>query len=74
MKARGNGLIAVESRPRNPEDRGSIPRRSSALSIVAELLRSTFSLVLCLAIVTTALHVHCGLGQLGPLPTSGNDK
>ena len=76
---RGNGL-AVESRPRNPEVRGSIPRlgscRSSLISIErAELLSSTPSLVLCCAwLVTMALHVHCGLGQLSPLPTSGDDK
>ena len=67
---------------RNPEGRGSIPRlgsrRSSLISIEhAELLRSTPSLVLCCAwLVTMALHVHChcGLGQLSPLPTSGDDK
>ena len=36
---------------------------------------STPSLVLCCAwLVTMALHVHCGLGQLDPLPTSGDDK
>ena len=41
----------------------------------AELLRSTPSLVLCCAwLVTMALHVHGGLGQLSPLPTSGDDK
>ena len=41
----------------------------------AELLRSTPSLVLCCAwLVTMALHVHCGLGQLSPLPTSEDDK
>ena len=50
--------------------------RSSLISIEhAELLRSTLSLVLCCAwLVTIALHVHCGLGQLSPLPTSGDDK
>ena len=41
----------------------------------AELLRSTPSLVLCCAwLVTTTLHVHCSLGQLSPLSTSGDDK
>ena len=76
---RGNDL-AVESSSRNPEGRGSIPclgsRRSSLISIEpAELLSSTPSLVLCCAwLVTMALHVHCGLGQLGPLPTSGDDE
>ena len=36
---------------------------------------STPSLVLCCAwLVTMALHVHCGLGKLSPLPTSGDDK
>ena len=41
----------------------------------AELLRSTPTLVLCCAwLVTMSLHVHCGLGQLCPLPTSGDDK
>ena len=51
-------------------------RRSSLISIEhAELLRSTPSLVLCCAwLVTMALHVHGGLGQLSPLPTSGDDK
>ena len=76
---RGNGLV-VESWPRNPEVRGSIPRlgsrRSSLISIEhAELLRSTPSLVLCYAwLVAMALHAHCGLGQLSPLPTFGDDK
>ena len=76
---RGDGL-EVEPMSRNPEGRGSIPRlgslRSSLISIEhAELLRSTPSLVLCCAwLVTMALHVHCGLGQLSPLPTSGDDK
>ena len=43
--------------------------------IYAELLRSTPSLVLyCAWLVTMALHAHCGLGQLSPLPTSGDDK
>ena len=33
------------------------------------------SLVLCCAwLVTMALHVHCGLGQFSPLPTSGDDE
>ena len=76
---RGDGL-EVESMSRNPEGRGSIPRlgsrRSSLISIEhAELLRSTPSLVRCCVwLVTMALHVHCGLGQLSPLPTSGDDK
>ena len=76
---RGDGL-EVESRPRNPGGRGSIPRlgsrRSSLISIEhAELLRSTPSLVpCCVWLVTMALHVHGGLGQLSPLPTSGDDK
>ena len=65
---------------RNPEGRGSIPRlggrRSSLISNEhAELLRSTPSLVhCCVWLVTMALHVHWGLGQLSPLPTSGDDK
>ena len=76
---RGNRL-AVEPTSWNPEVRGSIPclgsRRSPLISIEhAELLRSTPSLVLCCAwLVTMALHVHCGLSQLSPLPTSGDDK
>ena len=51
-------------------------RRSSLISIEhAELLRSTPLLVLCCAwLVTMALHVHCSLGQLSPLPTSEDDK
>ena len=63
-----------------PGVRGSIPRlgsrRSSLISIEhAELLRSTPSLVLCCVwLVTMALHVHFGLGQLSPLPTSGDDE
>ena len=28
----------------------------------------------CVWLVTMALHVHYGLGQLSPLPTSGDDK
>ena len=76
---RGDSL-EVEPMSRNPEGRGSIPRlgsrRSSLISIEhAELLRSTPSLMLCCVwLVTMALHVHCGLGQLSPLPTSGDDK
>ena len=72
--------LAVEPMSRNPEGRGSIPRLGSRRSLLisnehAELLRSTPSLVLCCAwLVTMALHVHCGLGQLSPLPTSVNDK
>ena len=78
-QGRGDGL-EVESMSRNPEGRGSIPRlgsrRSSLISIEhAELLRSTPSLVQCCVwLVTMALHVYCGLGQLSPLPTSGDDK
>ena len=78
-EGRGDGL-EVEPMARNPEGRGSIPRlgsrRSSLISIEhAELLRSTPSLVLCCVwLVTMALHVHGGLGQLSPLPTSGDDK
>ena len=50
--------------------------KSSLISIeYAELMRSTPSLVLCCAwLVTMTLHVHCGLGQLNPLPTFGDDK
>ena len=78
VKGRGNGL-EVEPISRNPEGRGSIPhlgsRRSSLISIEhAELLRSTPLLVLCCAwLVYKTLHVLCGLGQLSPLPTSGDD-
>ena len=78
-QGRGDGL-EVEPMSRNPEGRGSIPRlgsrRSSLISIEhVELLRSTPSLGLCCAwLVTMALHVHGGLGQLSPLPTSGDDK
>ena len=76
---RGDGL-EVEPMSRNPEGRGSIPRlgsrRSSLISIEhVELLRSTTSLVLCCAwLVTMVFLVHGGLGQLSPLPTSGDDK
>ena len=75
LSGRGDGL-AVESTSRNREGRGSIPRRSPLISIEhAELLRSTPSLVLCCVwLVTMALHVHRGLGQLSPSPTSGDDK
>ena len=79
FEGRGNGL-AVESSSRNPGGRGLIPRLSSRrLSLIyiehAELLRSTPSLVLCCAwLVTMALHVHGGLGQLSPLPTSVDDE
>ena len=72
--------IAVESTSQNPEVPGSNPRlgspRSSLISIEhAELLSSTPLFVLCCAwLVTMALHVHGGLGQLGPLPTSGDDE
>ena len=75
---RGNGL-AVELMSRNLEGLGSIPRLGSRRSLLisiehAKLVHSTPSLVLwCAWLVTTALHVHCGLGQLSPLPTSGND-
>ena len=76
---RGNGL-AVETTSGNPDGRGSSSclgsRWSSLISIEhAELLRSTPSLLLfCASLVTMALHVHCGLGQLSPLPTSGDDE
>ena len=75
---RGNGLV-VEAMSQNPEGLGSIPRLGSRRSLIsnehAELLSSTTSLVLCCAwVVTMALHVHCGLGQLSPLPTSGDDE
>ena len=41
----------------------------------ARWITATPSLVLCCAwLVTMTLHVHCGLGQLSPLPTSGDDK
>ena len=71
---RGNGL-AVEPTSQNPESPGSSPRldnRRSPLIFIehAELLRSTPSLVLCLAIVTMALLVHCGLDQRSLLPTN----
>ena len=76
---RGDGL-EVEPMSRNPGGRGSIPRlgsrRSSLINIEhVELLRSTPSLVLCCAwLVTMVLHVHGGLGQLSPIPTSGDNK
>ena len=76
---RGDGL-AVESSSQNPEGRGSIPHLSSRRSLLisiehAELLRSTPLLVLCCVwLVTMALHVHCGLGQLSPLLASGDDE
>ena len=65
---RGDGL-AIEPMSRNPEGRGSIPRlgscRSSFISIEhAELLRSTPSLVLCLA---SNHGIACAL-RLGPTP------
>ena len=41
----------------------------------ARWITALYTLVLCCAwLVTMALHVHCGLGQLSPLPTSGDDK
>ena len=54
----------------------SSSRQPQVISIEhAELLRSTPLLVLCCAwLVTMALHVHCDLGQLSPLPTSGDDE
>ena len=59
---------------RNPEGRGSIPRLGSRIEH-AELLRSTPSLVLrCAWLVTMSLHVHGGLGQLSPLPTSADGQ
>ena len=76
---RNNGL-AVEQSSQNSEGPGSNPRigsrRSSLISIEpAELLSSTPSLMLRFAwLVTMAFNVHCGLGQLSPLPTSGDDK
>ena len=76
----GRWPSGIELMSRDPEGRGSIPRLSSRRSLLisiehAELLRSTPSLVLCCAwLVTMALPVHCGLGQLSPLPTSGDDK
>ena len=41
-----------------------------------QILCSTPSLVLYCAwlVIPMALHVHCGLCQLSPLPTSGDDK
>ena len=75
-KGRGDGL-EVEPMSRNPvRFLVSAAERSSLIGIEhAELLRSTPLLVLCCAwLVTMALHVHCGLGQLSPLPTSGDDK
>ena len=75
----GRGL-AVESTSYNPLGPGSNPRLGSRRSSLicpdhAELLSSTPSLVLCCAwLVTMTLHVHCGLGQLSPLPTSGDDE
>ena len=71
LYGRGDGL-EVEAMSRNPEGRGSIPRLGSRRSLLiviehAELLWSPW-------LVTMALHVHCGLGQLSPLPTSGDDK
>ena len=76
---RGNGL-ALEPTSLNPEGRGSIPRLGSRRSLLisiehAELMRSTPLLVLwCAWLVTMASLVHYGLGQLSPLPTSGDDK
>ena len=72
---RGDGL-EVELMSRNLEGRGSIPRlgsrRSSLISIEhAELRRSTPSYVLCCAwLVTMALHVRCGLGQVPTQPVT----
>ena len=69
-----NGRADV-SEPRQPGFDSS-SRQPLVINIEhAELLRSTPSLVLCCAwLVTMALHVHCGLGQLSPLPTSEDDK
>ena len=74
---RDDGL-AIEPMSRNPEGWGSIPRlgsrRSSLISIEhAELLRSTPSLVLCLA-SNHDIALALRLGQLSLLPTSGDDK
>ena len=70
--------LEVESMSRKPEGRGSIPRlgsRRSSLISTEHTELGTPSLVQCCAwLVTMALHVHGGLGQLSPLPTSGDDK
>ena len=77
---RGNGLAVLEPTSQNPKGPGSSPRLGSLRSLLisiqlAELLSSTPSLVLCCAwLVTMALHVLCGLGQLGPFATSGDDE
>ena len=75
---RGNGL-AVESTSRNPGAgvrflvSAAANRRSSALITLNYCLVLPRGAVLCLA-SNQALHVHCGLGQLSPLPTSGDDE
>ena len=58
---RGNGS-AVELTSQNPEDPGSNSRLSSRRSSLISIKHAEL------------LHVHCGLGQLGPLPTSGDDE
>ena len=79
LKGEGNGL-AVQAMSQNLEDRGSIPRLGSHISLLiiiehAELLSSTPLLVLCYAwLVAMALHVHCVLDLLSSLPTSADDK
>ena len=72
----------VEPMSRDPEGRGLIPRlgnRRSSPSASSTLNYCVYtpSLVLCCAwLVTMAFNVHCGLGQLNPLPSSwgGDDK
>ena len=75
--------IAVESRPRNPESgvrflvSAAAGRRSSALNTLnyCVVLPRWCCASTCMAIYSNhALHMHCGLGQLSPLPTSGDDK
>ena len=75
---RGNGL-AVESRPGKPEIRGSIPRSAAAGRRSSALSTLYYCVVLprwcCESLASNyGLHVHCGLGQLISLPTSGDDK
>ena len=65
-----------------PEEPGSKTRLGSRRSLLISIEHAEYcvvvcahSLVLCCAwLVTMALHVHCSLGQLSPLPTSGDDK
>ena len=64
----------------NPEGPGSIPRlgsrRSSLISIELNywVVLPRCYCMCCAWLVTMAMHVHCGLGQLSPLPTSGDDE